>query len=82
AKPVIMGLIHPALTQPEPSTQALEARLDGQRVVLSARQEVVLQCGQASITLTRAGKIIIRGAYILSRASGLNRIKGAAVEVN
>jgi len=85
-KPVIVGLLYPTVDKvlfvSEPSNQPMEARLDGQRVILRAQQEIVLQCGKASITLTQAGKIIIRGAHILSRASGLNRVKGAAVEIN
>lgn len=85
-KPVIVGLIHPivekAFAAEEQTNWSLEAHLDGQRVILSAQREIVLQCGKASITLTRAGKIIIRGVHILSRASGLNRVKGAAVEIN
>jgi hypothetical protein len=43
---------------------------------------VVLRCGDASITLTQAGKVIIRGNYIVSRSSGYNKIKGAAVDIN
>ena len=45
-------------------------------------REIVLRCGEASITLTRAGKVLIRGTYILTRSSGANRVKGAAVEIN
>ncbi len=59
-----------------------EARLDGERVVLSADKEIVLKCGKASITLTRAGKVLIRGAYLLNRSSGVNRIKGGSVQIN
>lgn len=55
---------------------------DEARVTLRARDEITLQCGESSITLTRAGKILIRGTYLSSRASGLNRIKGAVVEIN
>ena len=51
-------------------------------LVLSAEQEIVLHCGDASVTLTKAGKIILRGAYLLSRSSGVNRIKGASVQIN
>ena len=50
---------------------------DGKRVTVSADQEIVLKCGDASITLTAAGKVLIRGAYLLSRSSGANRIKAA-----
>ncbi len=45
-------------------------------------REIELRCGEASITLTRAGKVLIKGEYILTRAKGLNRIKGAAVSIN
>lgn len=56
--------------------------LDGKRVVLEGQEEVVLKCGEASITLTRNGKVVIRGKYLLSRSSGVNRILGGSVQVN
>ena len=52
------------------------------RRTVTAEKELVLQCGKASIILTNAGKILIRGAYILSRSSGVNRIKGGSVQIN
>ncbi|MBW2737513.1 MAG: hypothetical protein JRE64_01420 [Deltaproteobacteria bacterium] len=55
---------------------------DGKRVTFDAKEEIVLRCGKASIILTRAGKIIIRGAYLLNRSSGVNRIKGGSVQIN
>lgn len=51
-------------------------------VKISAPQELVLECGRASIVLTRAGKVLIRGAYVASRSTGLQRITGAAVQIN
>lgn len=57
-------------------------RVDGKKVVIEGEEEVVLTCGEASITLTKAGKIIIRGKYLVSRASGVNRILGGSVQVN
>lgn len=89
AKPVILGMLQvPQLperqrtpdTPEDPGT--FQAKLDGERVELVARREIVLRCGQASITLTRAGKVLIRGAYVLSRSSGVNRIKGGSVQIN
>lgn len=56
--------------------------VDGKRVVLEGQEEVVLKCGEASITLTRSGKVVIRGKYLLSRSSGVNRILGGSVQVN
>lgn len=59
-----------------------DVTVDGNRVVLEGRDEIVLKCGEASITLTRAGKILIRGKYLLNRSSGVNRILGGSVQVN
>jgi len=56
--------------------------LDGERIELKAKQEITLKCGRASITLTKAGKILIRGTYLLNRSSGANRIKGGSVQIN
>lgn len=80
-QPVIIGLIRADLSVTA-ATSPVEARVDGQRIILSANKEIVLKCGKASITLTRAGKVLIRGAYLLSRSSGVNRIKGGSVQMN
>jgi hypothetical protein len=53
-----------------------------ERLELTAEREIVLRVGDASITLTRAGKIILRGTYVLSRSSGVNKIKGGSVQIN
>jgi hypothetical protein len=77
-RPIIMGL----LVEPGQGQRKLEAEVDGEALVLSAKREIVLRCGKASITLTRAGKVLLRGAYLLSRSSGVNRVKGASVQIN
>lgn len=59
-----------------------EIEIDGRRMVFTAQQEIVLRCGKSSITLTRAGKIIISGEYVVSRSSGVNRIRGGSVQIN
>jgi len=63
---------------PSPFTVAV----DGEAVVLSVERELVLRCGKASITLRRDGHVLIRGAYVLSRSTGVNRIKGGSVQIN
>jgi hypothetical protein len=83
--PIVVGVLQESLARGravDVSASLVSAQVDDQRVVLSAEREIVLRCGEASITLTRAGKVIIKGAYILSRASGYNKIKGAAVDIN
>ncbi len=81
AKPMVMGLIRTAADAAEREAPH-QAELDGERVVLTAEREIVLRCGEASLTLTRAGKILLRGKYLLSRSSGVNRIKGGSVQIN
>jgi hypothetical protein len=77
ARPLLIGRIeHPD----GPPRVAVER--DGERLELVADREIVLRCGKASITLTAAGKIVLRGAYILSRSTGVNRIKGGSVQLN
>jgi len=71
----------PAAAAPAPAKRA-EARVDGKRVVLEGDEEVVLRCGEASITLRRDGKVILRGAYVETTAKGLNRIRGGSVKIN
>lgn len=78
ARPVVIG----RLLRPGRSVPAVEVVRDGQRVDVRAEQEIVPRCGKASITLTRAGKVLIRGAYISSQSSGANRIKGGSVHLN
>ncbi|WP_188151026.1 DUF6484 domain-containing protein [Teredinibacter waterburyi] len=56
--------------------------VDGKNVTIDAKEQIVLQCGESSITLTKSGKIMIRGKYVLSRSSGVNRILGGSVQVN
>jgi hypothetical protein len=75
---------HPApLPAPAPApARPVEARIDGKRVVLEGQDEVVLKCGEASITLKRDGKLILRGAYVETHAKGVNRIKGGSVKIN
>ena len=58
------------IAQEEPSTTAEEPE---ERLTLTAAREIVLQCGRASIVLTRAGKVLVRGAYLSLRASGAHR---------
>ena len=81
--PLIIGKIqHAEDKQNVEGNEPAVAELDGESIVLSARQNITLKCGKASITLTKSGKVILRGAYLLSRSSGVNRIKGGSVQIN
>jgi uncharacterized protein (DUF2345 family) len=60
----------------------LEADADGRRVRLVAKDEIVLECGKASITLRRNGRVVVRGTQLETNAEGTDRIKGGHVAVN
>ena len=78
SRPIVIGCFHTSV----PSEPPVRAQIDGEVVRLTAKEQLVLRCGNASITLTRAGKVLIRGAYVLSRSSGVNRLKGGSVQIN
>ena len=84
-RPVIIDVICDRIAPP-PNTvhrnELDEIRIDGESITFDAKKEIVLRCGKSSITLTRAGKVLIRGAYLLNRSSGVNRIKGGSVQIN
>jgi hypothetical protein len=76
-KPIILGLLQASV-----QTTPVQLSVDEQDLTVQAERQITLQCGKASITLTRAGKVLIRGAYVSTRSSGVNRIKGGSVQIN
>jgi len=59
-----------------------EVYVDGKRVCIEGAEEICFKCGKASITLTKSGKILIRGTYLLNRSTGVNRVMGGSVQIN
>ena len=49
---------------------------------IKADDGLVIECGKSSIILTKEGKVQIKGNDLLSRARGMNKIKGAGVNIN
>lgn len=80
--PVVVGTVQSKLTAETNELAPWRIRLDGEEVQVLARNRLTLQCGKASITLTESGKIILRGEYVSSHSSGVNRIKGGSVQIN
>jgi hypothetical protein len=93
SRPLILGLIRDA---PAESLAEKPAAIDadsigapgqpltvnGRRLLLEGQQEIVLRCGQGSITLRADGSIVVKGTRLLSRASEVNKIRGASVQIN
>jgi hypothetical protein len=82
-RPIVTGVLRRGATAAMESIPGqVEIDTDGLCMVVSAREQLVLRCGKASITLTKAGKVLIDGTYVLSRSSGVNRIRGGSIQVN
>lgn len=95
--PLLMGFVHTPLTlaleagrdkgslSHSQTSQSMSVEVDeapAREVALEGREKLVLRCGSASITLTEAGKIILRGRHLVSRSEGVNRILGASIQMN
>ena len=82
-KPIVMGVLRKGEGWPlDVKPNQIEVDADGERMIVTAKEQIVLRCGKASITLTSAGKVLIQGNYVLSHSSGVNRIKGGSVQLN
>ena len=78
-KPIVMGVL---TSNRGAASESVDVEADGERMIVSAQQQLVLRCGRACITLTKAGKVLIEGSYVLSKSTGVNRIKGGSVQLN
>ncbi len=79
---VIVGvLVEPGATAVDPA-RAVDLTIDRERVVLAAKQEVILRCGEACVKLSANGKVVVEGADVISSAKRVNRLRGGAVKIN
>jgi hypothetical protein len=86
-KPIVIGVLEPPTPKVveadrAPTKPPLEVEVDDERLVLTADKEIVLRCGESELIMRRNGRVVIRGAYVETRATGLNRIKGGSVLIN
>jgi len=62
--------------------KSIDVKVDEENLVFSAKNQVTFKCGKASITLTKAGKVIISGEYVISKSTGVNSLKGGSIQLN
>ncbi|WP_437655271.1 DUF6484 domain-containing protein [Sorangium sp. So ce1182] len=77
-RPVILGLLRHRID----ITDERRASFDLDDFTLHAPKNLVLECGESSISLTHTGRITIRGTEIVSESTGAVKLKGAHVELN
>ncbi|HEU4486192.1 MAG TPA: DUF6484 domain-containing protein [Povalibacter sp.] len=86
--PIIVGFVRntfdtaPAATVAVPASGNHTVELNGKALIFEGRDEIVLKCGQGSITLRADGQIVLKGTKLVSRASQTNKIRGASVQIN
>lgn len=87
-KPIIIGLINDtpfpldAASHNSAGETGRDVYIDGKKMVITAKDEILLKCGKSSILLRRDGKVVIKGENLISRSSLANKIKGSSVSIN
>ncbi len=90
-KPIIIDLMQnpieeiidmEAFSQDQSEKKSIETVVDDKGIILEAKKQITLKCGKGSITIKEDGKIVVRGTNLISRSSGMNRIKGGSVDIN
>jgi hypothetical protein len=79
-QPIILGQVRDSLMRPR--TLRVGQPLPDKRVVVEARDELLIKCGDSSIHLRRDGRVTTKGKHVVSRSSGVNKIKGSSVQLN
>ena len=75
---IIVGVLH----DPPKHLAKTTAIIDDEITTVTAQREIRLQCGKASISLRHDGRVLIRGTYVCSRATGPNKMKGGSIQLN
>jgi hypothetical protein len=81
----VLGVIQKYLPEEEKSQNqllSLDQMEPLRKIQFNAEEKIELRCGKSSLSMDREGKVIIKGDQLVSRASGVNKIKGAAVKIN
>jgi hypothetical protein len=88
SRPVLMALLRSekplldVLLAGELPTEDKIVRVEERRVLIQGEEEIVLQCGKASLTLRRDGKVVLRGVNLVTQAEQVNKIRGGKVQIN
>lgn len=76
---VVLGRVGPMQPPQDPVLPGFDPP---DQLVIEARSNLTLRCGEGSITIRADGKILIKGKDLVSHAQRMNRIKGGSVSIN
>jgi hypothetical protein len=75
--PIILGILHDRAR-----TKGRTIHLKADRIILDAKDELSLQCGEASFEARGNGAVHLTGKDVISRATRTNKVRGATVLIN
>ena len=86
-RPVVLSLLRDEVQQlsrvaEAPASDTWRLQVDGERCILSARHELVLECGKARLVLRADGRAELHGETVLTEATGANKVRGGSVQLN
>lgn len=81
ARPIIVGFVRDRLWTSGSEVREAVAPVSA-KVIIEGEEELVLRCGQGSISMTADGRIVIKGTRLVSQARETNKVRGAAVLIN
>lgn len=73
---VVLGLVAP-YESPRPAGEAAPAELR-----LEARDRLEIKCGESALTMDAAGRVLVKGKDIVTRAKRTQKIRGGTVHIN
>jgi hypothetical protein len=77
---LILGRVAAAANPPPAATNP--GKPLPEELILSARRQLVLRCGEGEIIIRADGRLLIRGVDVVSKAARMQRITGAQVAIN
>lgn len=76
------GVVLGRISEPGARAASATSAPTPETLVLEARENLTLRCGDGSITIRKDGKILIKGKDLVSHAKRANRIRGGSVAIN
>ena len=79
----VLGVLEPPdSSRHDIATAGMRSSVEPAVIKLTASQRLEFTCGRASLTMNADGTVVLKGVTVVSRASGVNKIRGAAVRIN
>jgi len=75
--PIILGIV-----SDRARTQGRTIHLRADRIILDAKDGLLLKCGESGLEARKNGDVHLKGRDVVSRAARTNKVRGATVRIN